>query len=345
MKRKSIVIILLALVMAFVAAGCSGGGSETPATDETPAATEDEDAAAIENTDAQATGDSGEKIELALVPPAMESPFYAALIETAGPKAEELGYTMSVLSPEKADDYAGQVKIVEDLVERGVGGIALCAHDDKAIVTAVKKANDAGIPIVVFNSLTDLPGGEVYAYTGYEQEAGGEKIAEWVNKVKDGKANVAIIEGLPGIYTEARAGGFTDKIAADYPDIKVVARQAADWNREKAMNIATNMFTANNDIDVFYGLNDDMALGASQAMKQAGQEGILTVGIDGNPNALEAVKNGELSATLFCNPGLMGIATIELLDAALQGKPAPENKRTIIDTVVVDESLVDQYLQ
>jgi ribose transport system substrate-binding protein len=334
--------LLLAFTVLF--AGCSSGGGEastegTESTSEsTPAESSGDDAAA-----APATSD--EQIELALVPPAMESPFYAALIETAGPKAEELGYKMSVLSPEKADDYAGQVKIIEDLVERGVGGIALCAHDDKAIVTAVKKANDAGIPIVVFNSLTDLPGGEVYAYTGYEQEAGGEKIADWVNKVKDGKATVAIIEGLPGIYTEARAGGFKDKIASDYPDIKVVASQAADWNREKAMNIATNMFTADNTIDVFYGLNDDIALGASQAMKQAGQDGILTVGIDGNPNALEAVKNGELSGTLFCNPGLMGIATIELLDAALQGKPAPENKRTIIDTVVVDDTIVDQYLK
>jgi ribose transport system substrate-binding protein len=283
------------------------------------------------------------QLELALVPPAMVSPFYAAVISGARPEAERLGYKLTVLSTERDDDAAGQVKIVEDLVQRGVAGIAICAHDDKAIVSAVIKANQAGIPIVIFNSLTDLPGGEVYAYVGYDQRQGGANIADWVNKVTGGTAKIAILEGLPGFHSTERAGGFNDQLKK-YPGLQVVATQPADWAREKGMNVAANMLQANGDITVFYGLNDEMSLGAGQAIKQAGKTGVITVGIDGNPNAMEAVKNGDQTATLYVNPTGIGKGAIEMLDAAIKKQAAPANKRVPVETIVVDKSMVDQYL-
>ncbi|MDR2661967.1 MAG: sugar ABC transporter substrate-binding protein [Treponema sp.] len=286
---------------------------------------------------------AGGQLELAMVPPAMVSPFYAAVLSGARPEAEKLGYKLTILSTERDDDAAGQVKIVEDLVQRGVAGIAICAHDDKAIVSAVIKANQAGIPIVIFNSLTDLPGGEVYAYVGYDQRQGGANIADWVNKVTNGQANVAILEGLPGFHSTERAGGFIDQIKK-YPGIKVVATQPADWAREKGLNVATNMLQADGSINAFYGLNDEMSLGAGQAIRQMGLSGIVTVGIDGNPNAMEAVKNGDQTATLYVNPVGIGAGAIDMLDAALKNQPAPAGKRLPIDTIVVDTTLVDQYL-
>ena len=313
MKKVATLLLVLTLAAVFVTAGVPAALAEQP-------------------------------LELVLVPPAMESPFYKAILDGAQPKAEELGYKFTLLSPQRPDDPSEQVQIVEDLVTRGVAGIAICAHDDKAIVSAVKKANDAGIPIVIFNSLTDLPGGDVYAYVGYEQEAGGANIADWVNKVTNGEANVAILEGLPGFHSTARAGGFTDQVSANYPGLKIVASQPADWSREKGMNVATNMFQADPTIQVFYGLNDEMALGAAQAMKQLNQADIITVGIDGNPNAMEAVNRNELTATLYVNPVGIGAASMEMLDAAINGKPAPENQRVVVDTIVVDKTMVDDYL-
>jgi ribose transport system substrate-binding protein len=196
---------------------------------------------------------------------------------------------------------------------------------------------------VIFNSLTDLPGGEVYAYVGYDQRKGGANIADWVNKVTGGNANVAILEGLPGFHSTERAGGFLDQIKR-YPGIRVVATQPADWAREKGMNVAANMLQANSSINVFYGLNDEMSLGAGQAIKQMGLKGIVTVGIDGNPNAMEAVNNDDQTATLYVNPAGIGKGAIDMLDAALKKQPAPANKRLPVDTIVVDKSLVDQYL-
>jgi ribose transport system substrate-binding protein len=273
--------------------------------------------------------------EIAFVPPGMVSPFYAGVITGAKPMAQKLGYKFSIVAPERESDFAGQAKIVEDMVENKVQGIALCAINIEAISSSVKKANEAKIPVVVFNSLTDLPSGNVYAYVGYDQRAGGTKVADYVNKIKHGKANVAIIEGLPSTFTTDRKGGFVDEVKK-YPGIKVVASQPGDWEREKSMNVAQNILESNPDVDVFYGLSDEMALGAAQACKAAGKKDVVIIGIDGNPNAIEAVAKGDITATLGTQPDLIGLKAIETLNKAIKGQSSP--KKVITDTVVIDKT-------
>ncbi len=282
--------------------------------------------------------------EIAFLPPAMTSPFYASCIEGAKPVAEAAGYTLTVMAPEVESDYAGQMQLIEDMITKGVAGIAVCGINIDALVAGIKKANEAGIPVVMFNSITELSGCEVYAYSGYNQYNGGGKIADWVNEKTGGTANVAIIEGLPSDYTTQRMGGFVDKAAASYPGVKVVATQAGDWEREKGMNAATNMLQAHPEINVFYGLSDEMALGAAQACKQAGRADILCVGLDGNPNAKEAVKAGELTATLDVGPVAIGKNAIEALVKAIHGETL-ENKIIEAETTVVDSANVDQFLK
>jgi ribose transport system substrate-binding protein len=282
--------------------------------------------------------------EIAFLPPAMTSPFYASCIEGAQPVAEAAGYQLVLMAPEVESDYAGQMQLMEDMITKGVAGIAVCGINMDALISGIKKANAAGIPVVVFNSITELSGCEVYAYSGYNQYNGGGKIADWVNEKTGGKANVAIIEGLPSDYTTQRMGGFVDKCKEAYPGVVLVATQAGDWEREKGMNAATNMLQAHPEINVFYGLSDEMALGAAQACKQAGRADIICVGLDGNPNAKEAVKNGELTATLDVGPVAIGKNAIQALVDAIGGKPI-ENKIIEADTTVVDSSNVDQFLK
>jgi len=138
-------------------------------------------------------------------------------------------------------------------------------------------------------------------------------------------------------------GGFVDQAAEFYPDVKVVASQAGDWEREKGMNAAANMLMANPDINVFYGLSDEMALGAAQACKQAGRDDIICVGLDGNPNAKEAVKSGQLTATLDVGPVAIGKNAIEALLMAINGETL-EDPVVEAETTVVDIDNVDEYL-
>ena len=282
--------------------------------------------------------------EIGFLPPAMTSPFYAACIEGAEPVATASGYELLIMAPPSEDDYATQMSMMEDMITRGVAGIAVCGINLDALIPGIKKANEAGIPVVMFNTITVLEGVDVYAYSGYNQYNGGGKIADWVNQQTGGNANVAIIEGLPSDYTTQRMGGFVDRAAEAYPGIKVVASQAGDWEREKGMNAATNMLQAHPEINVFYGLSDEMALGAAQACKQAGRTDIICVGLDGNPNAKEAVKAGELTATLDVGPVAIGKNAIEALIKAINGETI-ENKIIEAETTVVDITNVDQFLK
>jgi ribose transport system substrate-binding protein len=282
--------------------------------------------------------------EIGFLPPAMTSPFYASCIEGATPVATASGYELLVMAPPSEDDYATQMSMMEDMITRGVKGIAVCGINLDALIPGIKKANEAGIPVVMFNTITELEGVEVYAYSGYNQYNGGGKIADWVNEKTGGTAKVAIIEGLPSDYTTQRMGGFVDRCKEVYPNIEVVATQPGDWVREKGMNAAMDMLQAHPDINVIYGLSDEMALGAVQAIKQLGRDDIIVVGLDGNPNAFESVKAGELTATLDCGPVAIGANAILAIVEALENVPR-EEKVIEAETTVVDISLVDDFIK
>lgn len=283
-----------------------------------------------------------EKKSIAFLPPAMISPYYATCIAGAEPVAEELGYELLVAAPPSESDYAGQIQLVEDMLARGVAGIIVCAINTDAIVTAVKKANEAGVPVVMFNVQNELAEGEVGCYVTYDQRAGGAKVADYVAEVVGDKAvNAAVIEGLPSEHTTERMGGFCDQIAANYPNITFVGSQPGDWEREKGMNAAANMMQAM-DIDVFFGLCDEMSLGAVQAVKQAGGDQ-LVFSFDGNPNAAESVKNGELMCTLSIGGLDTGAQCVNMIDKLIKGEEV--EKFYTIETEVIHAGNVDEYLK
>ena len=257
--------------------------------------------------------------------------------------AEANGYELLVMAPPSEDDYATQMSMMEDMITRGVSAICVCGINLDALIPGIKKANEADIPVVMFNTITEIEGADVYAYSGYNQYNGGAKIADWVNEQTGGEAKVAIIEGLPSDYTTQRMGGFVDRVAEAYPNIEVVASQPGDWVRETGMNAAMDMLQAHPEITVIYGLSDEMALGAVQACKQNGREDIIVVGLDGNPNAFESVKAGELTATLDCGPVAIGANAVLAAVDAINGVER-EEKVIEAETTVVDITLVDEYL-
>lgn len=284
---------------------------------------------------------AGEKV-IAYVPPGMISPFYAVSIKGAEAEAKKYGYKLRVLSPERETDYAGQVRIVEDMITEKVDGIAICAINADAVSAAIRKANAAGIPVVVFNGLTELPNCKVEAYVGYDQRNGGRKVADFLNLKMGGKGNLAIIQGLPGYHTTEREGGIRDQLGEKYPGITVVAAQPGDWEREKGMNAAQNMLTANPAINAFVGLSDEMALGALQAKRAAGRSDLVIVGIDGNPNALESVKAGRLDGTLYVYPHKNGSLAIQAMHEIFEGKKV--DLIWEIATVVANKDNIDEIL-
>lgn len=300
--------------------------------------------AACGNSSSTSTSSSqgGDKKTVAFIPPGMVSPFYAQTIEGAKEQAEKEGYDIKVLAPQREDDFDGLLKIVEDVIVQKVDAIAICTTDDKTMAAAIKKANAAKIPVVIFNSLSEIQGADAYAYVGYDQKKAGAQAAEYLGtKLKDKQFNVAILEGLPGVFTENRKGGFVDE-AKKYSNIKIVATQPANWEREKGMNVATNLYQANKSINMFYGLSDEMAIGAAQAAKSVNIKDAVTIGIDGNPATLDSIAQGETTATVYTNPKQIGKQTIVDCAKAIKGEKM-ENKIDEVKTIVVDKDNLGEY--
>ncbi len=288
-----------------------------------------------------ANGAQEQKKRIALVPPAMISPYYASVISGAKEAIAPLGYDLVTLAPESESDYISQVQIVEDLITQDVDGLILCAINSDAIISAVKKANAANIPVVMFNTQNELADGVVTSYVRYDQYEGGSKVCDFVAEYFNGKAKVAIIEGLPSDHTTERKGGFSDTAAAKYPGITIVASQPGDWEREKGMNAASNMLQANPEIDVFFALSDEMGLGAVRAIEEAGSKAKVA-SFDGNPNAVESIIAGKMLSTLSIGGVETGKKAIQAMDKILKGEKV--DKIINVETVVVTKANAEQYL-
>jgi ribose transport system substrate-binding protein len=278
----------------------------------------------VGNTFARGAQDTGRKT-IAFVPPAMISPYYQQIQRAAQATADRLGYELITLAPDSESNFIQQIQIVEDLITRRVDGIMLCAIDTTAIVSAVRRANEANIPVIMFNIPNELPGGvHVHSYVIYDQREAARMVGEHVGRTfGHNPVNVGVVLGLPSEHAIERLAGFREGIAP-FPNVQVVAEQAGNWEREAGMNAATNMMTARPDINVLFGQSDEMALGAVQAVARAGATGRVTVvGFDGSPPAVASVRAGELHSTVSIGGAETGVLIVETMDKILTGQSVP----------------------
>lgn len=284
-------------------------------------------------------------VQVGLVSPALTSTFHVTLVKGAKDEGTRLGWKVESLAPDRETNFAAQVNMVEALVRRKVDAISICAINTSAIVGAIEKANAAGIPIFVHNSLMDLAGGKVEAYIGYNQRKAGRLCGEYAAellKKRHGeyKGQVYIFLGVPGVHSKERSGGFLEALKP-YPDIQVVAQTPANWERQQGMNLASAALKATPTIDLFFGCSDAMAQGAAQAAREADKE-VFTIGIDGNPDTLKDIKNGVVTASCAVFPAEMGRIMVRTIKHFLDGDPVEAKVETpirIIDAKSVDELL------
>lgn len=291
---------------------------------------------------------------VAIVPPAMVSPFHVAIVDSANAVGEAFGWEVISRAPERETDFEGQITVVEQIVQQGVDAISVNPINSDAIIFAVAVANDAGIPVFMHNTITPIAEGEVVEYIGYDQWGGAANLAAYVCAllaekdgvdVADAAGKVYILTGIPGFHTNRRTGGFMHGLETVCPNVEVVGSQTAEWEREKALQVATIALQQNPDIDLFYGNSDEMAIGACLAASQLGytiNEDIFCVGIDGNAVTLDLIQDGEMTATLGVYPERMGGVVLEQMNKYLLGEGIPEILLT--PSVVVDIHNLDAYI-
>ena len=258
-----------------------------------------------------------EGITLGLSLSTLNNPFFVTLKEGAEEKAAELGVKLIVVDSQ--DDPAREATNIEDLIQKQVDALLINPTDADAVVPSVKKANDAGIP--VFTIDRGAAGGNIVSHIASDNVAGGKMAGQYLVKILGGKGKVVELEGIAGTSAARDRGkGFNEVVAAN-PDVEVVARQTANFNRAEGLSVFENILQAHPEIDGVFAHNDEMILGAIQAAEAAGRDDkILFVGFDAVDDAVRAVKEKKLAATVAQQPSQMGILGVQFATDYLNGK-------------------------
>jgi ribose transport system substrate-binding protein len=233
----------------------------------------------------------------------LNNPFFVTLRDGALQAAAGLG--VEVIVADGRDNPAKQLGDIEDFVQQKLDLIVINPTDSDAIVTAVEEANKAGIPVITVDRGAN--GGMVIAHIASDNVAGGMMAGEYVAMLLGGKGNVVELEGIVGTSAARDRGQGFGAAISKYPDIKIVAKQVANFNRAEGLVVMENILQANPNIDAVFAHNDEMALGAIEAIKAAGLlDKIKVVGFDAVDDAVAAVNAGEMAATVAQQPFVMG---------------------------------------
>jgi ribose transport system substrate-binding protein len=219
---------------------------------------------------------------------------------------------------------AKQVSDVEDLVSSGVDAIFLAPQEYQGLEPALQAAKEAKIPVfLVDREAAGTAGQDYVAFLGSNFIEQGKRAGEWLVKESNGKAGIVELTGTAGAsVARDRQKGFMDAIASQ-PNMKVIASQTANFTRAEGQRVMENIIQAKgNEITAVYAHNDEMAIGAIQALKAAGRKpgtDILIISIDGEKDALKAIMAGELNASVESNPRF-GPLAFDTLEKFLRGE-------------------------
>ena len=250
----------------------------------------------------------------------LNNPFFVDLRDGAQAAAAKAGVALVVLDAQ--NDPARQASSIEDLIAKKVRVVIINPTDSDAIVPTVKKLNAAKIPVITVDRAAN--GGTVAAHIASDNVAGGEIAANYVGDHLNMKGNVVMLEGIPGSSAARDRGkGFREGLK-QYPGIALVASQTADFDRAKGLAVMENILQAQKKIDAVFAQNDEMALGAVQAIEAAkrGRE-MFVVGFDAIADALKAIQEGRMAATIAQQPKEMGRLAVEAAATVLKGGTVP----------------------
>ena len=259
---------------------------------------------------------SAEAARLGLVISTQDNPFFVTLKEGAEAKAKELGHDLTIL--DSMNDPAKELSNVEDLLVKGVDVLLINPTDSDAVGSAVAAANKAGVPVVTLDRGANS--GTVVAHIASDNVAGGRMAGEFILQKFGGKGKVVELEGIPGTTAARDRGqGFNEAVKGK---LEVVARQTADFDRTKGLTVMENVVQAQPDFDAVFAHNDEMALGALRALEAAGKAVVL-VGFDATDDAVKAVKEKKMTATVAQKPAEIGAKGVGAADDLLNKKELP----------------------
>lgn len=258
----------------------------------------------------------GGDIKLGMSVSTLNNPYFVQLRKGAEEEAKTLGAQLTVTDAQ--NDASQQVNQVQNFTSQSMKAIILNPVDSDAAAPAVKTADRSKIPVIAVDR--GVNGATVAQTVASDNVAGGKLAAEELAKQIGEKGKVVILEGVPGTSAARERGqGFTEGIKA-FPGIQVVAKQPADFDRTKGLDVMTNLLQSNPGITGVFAENDEMALGAIKALGAKAGKDVKVVGFDGTPDGLKAIQAGTLAASVAQQPQLLGKQAVQAAVKAAKGE-------------------------
>lgn len=338
-KRKLAAIILSATMACGLLAGCStptketSNGATNQGTKKNEASTGEREKATVLDAEklpvkgigAQVSSDVKAKKEykIGYISKNTTNPYMVAQAEGVKKAGADMGFEAVTQAPSTADSVEEQVKIMEDMIQQKMDVIIVHCADSNGIMPGVRKAQEAGIIVLTIGT----PASEdTFLRTGVDYKETGSTIAKEMAEELGGKGNIIILEGPPGAANAIERLEGIKEAFAEYPDIKIVASQTANFKRTEGMSVTENLIQKHTDIQGVIGCNDESALGAVQALKAADMTDVLVAGFDGSVDATNAVESGDMFATYNTDPYGSGYIACAYAVNYLNDGTEPEGK-------------------
>jgi len=258
------------------------------------------------------------KERVAVILMALDSEFWELVKAGAEKAGADMGVDVIVMGPANESDITGQVNMIEDQVTNEVSAIVLAPSQPAAVIPALEKAKAKNIPVI--NTDMEIEWEGMAGFAGTDNLTAGRVGGEYlISKLQPGD-KVAIVRGSPGLIDhDQRTQGCIDALAGS--GIEVVSVQPANSERGRAVTVAENILQAHPDIKGFFATSDQMSLGIANVVKTQGKLGeIIVCGLDGEPDAMTAILNGDLSATVAQLPFEMGRLSVEMAVKTIRGE-------------------------
>ncbi len=283
-----------------------------------------------DRSDVSSPGGAG-RLTIAVIPKGTTHEFWKSIRAGASRAARELGVDIIWKGPQKEDDRAQQVTVVEDFVTRGVDGIVLAPLDDRALMRPVRDAAREGIPVVVIDS--SLQGSDFVSYVATDNYQGGVLAARRLGELLGGKGRIFLIRYQVGsASTVQREAGFYDTVTKEFPGLALLVQdQYAGATTETAYQLAENLISRFPDVEGVFAPNESSTFGTLRALQESRLAGkVVFVGFDSSPKLVQGLRDGHIQGLVLQNPAKMGYLGVKTIVAHLRG----ETVEKVIDTGV-----------
>ena len=308
MRSLALKILAVSLVLAAAASACADRSSDAPGPGRT------------------------KRLRIAVIPKGTTHEFWKSIHAGAVRAGKELGVEVIWKGPQKEDDRAQQITVVEDFISRGVDGIVLAPLDDRALMRPVQDAAREKIPVVIIDSA--LQGSDYASYVATDNYQGGVLAARRLGQLLGGKGRIFLIRYQEGsASTVQREAGFLDTVTKEFPGLALLVQdQYAGATTETAYQLAENLISRFPDVEGVFTPNESSTFGMLRALQESRLAGkVVFVGFDSSPKLIQGLRDGHLQGLVLQNPAKMGYLGVVTIVARLRGEPVAK----VIDTGVV----------